>query len=58
MDYLIFGHHYHKFLVGKRYYGRPNLELKDIKNYVTEAKKGLKTRQSYCKNLLEHVEEA
>ena len=43
VDYLIFGHHYHKFLVGKRYYGRPNLELKDIKNYVTEAKKGLKT---------------
>lgn len=43
VDYLILGHHYHQFLVGRRYYGRPNLAIKDIKNYVREAKKGLES---------------
>lgn len=43
VDYLIFGHHYHQYSVGRRYYGRPNLQLKDVKNYVEEAKKALNT---------------
>lgn len=43
VDYLILGHHYRKYSVGRRYYGRPNLTIKDIKNYVKEAKKAMNT---------------
>ena len=43
VDYLIFGHHYHQYAVSKRYYGRPHLSVKDIRLYVSEAKKAFKT---------------
>lgn len=43
VDYLIFGHHYHKFATGRHYYGKPNIQIKDVRNYVLEAKKAFKT---------------
>lgn len=43
VDYLILGHHFHQFAVSKRYYGRLNLKIKDIENYVKEVKIGINT---------------
>ncbi len=43
VDYLIFGHHFHKYAVGRFYYGKYVVQFEEIQKYVAEAKKGLST---------------
>lgn len=43
VDYLIFGHHFHKYAVGRYYYGKRQININEIKNYVEEAKLAMQT---------------
>ena len=43
VDYLIFGHHYHRYSVSALYYGRAKLSKKDVSDYVDEAIEAMQT---------------
>jgi Histidinol phosphatase and related hydrolases of the PHP family len=43
VDYLIFGHHYHRYSVSALYYGRAKLSKKDVSDYVDEALEAMQT---------------
>ena len=43
VDYLILGHHYHRYAISAQYYGRKHLEKSDVTNYVNEGILAMKT---------------
>lgn len=44
VDYLILGHHFHDHCIHSCYYGRENLEKKDIYFYCNEVEKAIETK--------------